>query len=525
MSLQGASIVGLDCVRGDGPEAFGTNPSTGEQMQPAYAAVTIELTNEAVAKAAAAFPVYRKLSGALRGGFLRAIAAKIEAAGDALAERGPLETGLPEGRFRMETGRTCNQLRLFATIIEDGSWVDARIDAAQPDRQPIPKPDVRSMLQPIGPVAVFCASNFPLAFSVAGGDTASALAAGCPVVVKAHHSHPGVAEMVGLAVQAAAKETGMPDGVFSMLYGSGRTVGAALVQHPDIRAVGFTGSHAGGRALMDLAAARPQPIPVYAEMGSLNPVFVLPGAMTDRGESIAEGLSGSVTLGAGQFCTCPGMVVAASNDATEQFTDQLALRQREASPAVMLNTSIHEAYQKGTAALDQHLGVEGIASASTQNSGCQGDPALYITKAEDFIGDEALAAEVFGPSTLLVTHNTREQLLQLAAQLEGHLTATVHATDADLAEYGDLLDILETKVGRLVINGYPTGVEVCHAMVHGGPYPATSDGRSTSVGTQAIFRFARALAYQGYPDAILPDALKNDNPLGIWRMVDGERAK
>ncbi len=522
MSLQGASIVGLDCERGAGVEAFPLNPTTGERLEPGYPAVTEELTQAAVAKAAAAFPVYRKLSGAERAGFLRAIADKIEASGDALATRGPEETGLPEGRIRMETGRTCNQLRLFAALIEEGSWVDARIDKAQPDRQPIPKPDVRSMLQPLGPVAVFCASNFPLAFSVAGGDTASALAAGCPVIVKAHHSHLGVAEIVGLAVQAAAKETGMPDGVFSLLYGSGRTVGAELVQHPDIRAVGFTGSHAGGRALMDLAAARPQPIPVYAEMGSLNPVFVLPGAMSDRWESIAEGLSGSVTMGVGQFCTSPGLVVADDNDATSHFADQLALRQREASPAVMLNETIHTAYQKGTEALDQHAGVKALAAASAQK-GCLGDPALYVAKADDFIGDETLANEVFGPSTLLVTHDKREQLLQLASQLDGHLTATVHATDADLAGYGDLLDILETKVGRLIINGYPTGVEVCHAMVHGGPYPATSDGRSTSVGTQAIFRFARALAYQGFPNAQLPAALQDDNSLGIWRMVDGER--
>jgi NADP-dependent aldehyde dehydrogenase len=498
------------------------NPATGETLSPDYHEVSEAQANEAVAMAAAAFPIYRKCSIAKRAAFLRSIADQIEARGDDLAARGPLETGLPEGRIRMETGRTCGQLRLFASVVEDGSWVDARIDHADPDRQPIPKPDVRSMLQGLGPVAVFCASNFPLAFSVAGGDTASALAAGCPVIVKAHHSHPGVAEIVGQAVQAAAQLCGLPDGIFSLLYGGGRTTGAALVQHPSIKAVGFTGSLAGGRALMDLAAARPEPIPVYAEMGSLNPVFILPEAMAERGQAIAESLSGSVTLGVGQFCTSPGLVVAADDDQTAQVTTALAGKQQEAAPGVMLNSGIHDAYESSVTQLQEHQAVTALA-APVQQEGCLADPALFEVAATDFIGDSALSSEVFGPSTTIVKHGSKAELLELAKNLEGHLTATIHGTEADLEENRNLIDVLETKVGRLIVNGYPTGVEVCQAMVHGGPYPATADGRSTSVGTQAIYRFARPLAYQGFPQSQLPPELQDANPLGVAQMIDGNR--
>lgn len=524
MTLQGLSIIGSQAVKGAHPSAASQaqNPASGETLEPTYAEVSEAQLNDAVAQAQAAFPAYRKCSGEERAGFLRAIAEEIEARADALAERGPLETGLPEGRIRMETGRTCGQLRLFASLVEDGSWVDARIDHADPDRQPIPKPDVRSMLQGLGPVAVFCASNFPLAFSVAGGDTASALAAGCPVIVKAHHSHPGLAELVGQAVRAAAQRTGMPEGVFSLLFGGGRSVGATLVQHPSIKAVGFTGSLSGGRALMDLAAARPEPIPVYAEMGSLNPVFVLPQAMKERGNAIAEGLSGSVTLGVGQFCTCPGLVVAAAGADTEAFAQTLSAKQEEAAPAVMLNGGIHAAYESRLSELKSHAAVQTLASPEAQSS-CLGDPALFNVAAKDFLGDAVLSAEVFGPSTTLVTYHSPDELRALAEGLEGHLTGTLHGTDEDLANHRELIEILETKVGRLIVNGFPTGVEVCHAMVHGGPYPATADGRSTSVGTQAIFRFTRAIAYQGFPESQLPAELQDANPLGIARLEDGKR--
>ncbi|MEN9022791.1 MAG: aldehyde dehydrogenase family protein [Verrucomicrobiaceae bacterium] len=522
MTLQGHSIIGNSAVVGTGKAGRAMNPATGETLSPDYHEVSEAQANEAVAMAAAAFPIYRKCSIAKRAAFLRSIADQIEARGDDLAARGPLETGLPEGRIRMETGRTYGQLRLFASVVEDGSWVDARIDHADPDRQPIPKPDVRSMLQGLGPVAVFCASNFPLAFSVAGGDTASALAAGCPVVVKAHHSHPGVAEIVGQAVQAAGQLCGLPDGIFSLLYGGGRTTGAALVQHPSIKAVGFTGSLAGGRALMDLAAARPEPIPVYAEMGSLNPVFILPEAMAERGQAIAESLSGSVTLGVGQFCTSPGLVVAADDDQTAQFTTALAGKQQEAAPGVMLNSGIHDAYESSVTQLQEHQAVTALA-APVQQEGCLADPALFEVAATDFIGDSALSSEVFGPSTTIVKHGSKAELLELAKNLEGHLTATIHGTEADLEANRNLIDVLETKVGRLIVNGYPTGVEVCQAMVHGGPYPATADGRSTSVGTQAIYRFARPLAYQGFPQSQLPPELQDANPLGVAQMIDGNR--
>lgn len=521
MKLEGHQIIGQKRVPGTGAPQHGTNPANGESLEPPYPAASETQIHEAVVRASEAFPLYRKTSGAQRAQFLRAIADAIEAQSDHLAERAPLETGLPEGRIRMETGRTCNQLRLFASLVEEGSWVNARIDHGNPAREPLPKPDVRSMLQPLGPVVVFCASNFPLAFSVAGGDTASALAAGNPVLVKAHHSHPGTAEIVGRAVQEAAAGTGMPDGVFSLLYGSGRSVGSALVQHPLVRAVGFTGSQSGGRALMDLAAARPVPIPVYAEMGSLNPVFILPGALEERASQIAKGLSGSVNLGVGQFCTCPGLVIAPREDTLTGFADELSRLQNETAPAVMLNAGIADAYRKGVRALTEHAAVTTLARSETSDTDCLGAAALFTVPAKDFLGDAVLSAEVFGPSTTLVTHEKREELLKLAEELEGHLTATLHGTEEDLASHQDLIEILERKVGRLIFNGYPTGVEVCHAMVHGGPYPATSDGRSTSVGTQAIFRFTRCISYQDFPASQLPAELRDENPLDIFRLVDG----
>jgi NADP-dependent aldehyde dehydrogenase len=483
--------------------------------------------------ATSAFEQYRGMAGRVRGAFLRRIAENIEALGQQLVERATLETGLPGGRIQSETARTCNQLRMFASLVEEGSWVDARIDRAQPDRKPIPAPDVRSMLRPLGPVAVFGASNFPLAFSVAGGDTASALAAGNPVVVNAHYAHPGTSELVGSAIAAAAHQLALPEGVFSLLFGAGFEVGRSLVQHPSIKAVAFTGSRAGGRALMNLAASRPEPIQFYAEMSSVNPVFIFAGALKDRARSIAAGLQGSVTLGSGQFCTKPGVVVLPENGDATAFASELG-RLMEATPAsLMLTPGIRDAYFKGIESFGKHTGVKTICrQAGGQGSLAEGktsalEPAaaLFQTDARTFLSDWELSAEVFGPSTILVTHSDRQQLLEIARGLEGHLTATVHGTEADLVENGDLIKILEDKVGRLVFNGFPTGVEVCHAVVHGGPFPATSDGRSTSVGSRAIFRFVRPVCYQGFPDGSLPDELRNENPLGIWRMVDGEMTR
>jgi NADP-dependent aldehyde dehydrogenase len=407
-------------------------------------------------------------------------------------------------------------LRLFATLIEEGWWLDARIDHADTQRKPIPKPDVRSMLVALGPVAVFGASNFPLAFSVAGGDTASALAAGCPVIVKTHEGHPGTSELVGLIIQQAAQECGAPEGVFSLLHGL-REVGIALVKHPSIKAVGFTGSARAGRALMDAAAARPHPIPVYAEMGSVNPVFVLRNALAQRPEEIATGLHASVTLGVGQFCTNPGLVFIEGS--SEKFLSKLQALMAGTSAGVMLTASIRDGFRSGVEKMSKASGVCRLVSvdAGEQRAGA----ALFVADAATFLQNHELSAEVFGPSTLVVECASRGEMLAAASHLEGQLTATVHAAPGELDANRDLLAILETKAGRILCNGFPTGVEVCHAMNHGGPYPATSDGRSTSVGTRAITRFARPVCFQDFPDAALPDELKEANPLGITRLVDG----
>jgi NADP-dependent aldehyde dehydrogenase len=378
------------------------------------------------------------------------------------------------------------------------------------------------MERPLGPVAVFCASNFPLAFSVAGGDTAAALAVGCSVVVKAHHSHPGTAELVGQAVSTAVRDCDLPEGTFSLLYGPGRETGSALVRHPAIKAAGFTGSRAGGQALMKLAAERPEPIPFYAEMSSINPVFILPGALAERSEQLATGLHGSMTLGVGQFCTNPGLTILDGNADIEPFVAKLAELVGGSPGATMLNPGIHSAYGSGADALGRNEAVERVALGQAEDSQCQAGAALFRTSADAFLGDESLASELFGPSTLVLTHDGTDKMLALARSLEGQLTATVHGTEADLEANRELLDVLEGRVGRVVINGFPTGVEVCHAMVHGGPFPATSDGRSTSVGTRAIHRFTRAVCYQGFPDALLPVELQEGNPLGIRRMIDGK---
>jgi NADP-dependent aldehyde dehydrogenase len=380
------------------------------------------------------------------------------------------------------------------------------------------------MLRPLGPVVVFGASNFPLAFSVAGGDTASALAAGNPVIFKGHPAHPGTSELVGHAVQQAVRQCDLPEGVFSLLFDSGNRVGADLIKHPLVKAAGFTGSRTAGRILMDLAAARPQPIPVFAEMSSTNPVFILPGALRERADGIAAGLYASFTQGAGQFCTKPGLVFLPTVAEATEFIGRLQQSINESAPFHLLTSAIRSSY--GVAINARKMGKNVKLVAEKLPSGTGGDfsagAALFETNAQTFLRDQELTAEIFGPATLLVRHSNRDEVLEAARNLEGHLTATIHGTEEDLHEFSDLVAILERKVGRLVFNGFPTGVEVCHAMVHGGPYPATSDGRSTSVGSQAIFRFCRPVCYQGFPQAALPDELKDANPLHIWRMVDGE---
>lgn len=506
--LQGTSIIGLRRGGSSGKTLQGLNPATGENLLPVYHSASGTDVDEAAQLAHDAFSVYSQTTGAQRAQFLRRIAENIEAIADELIARANAETALPEARLRGETARTCSQLRLFADVVEEGSWVDARIDHADADRKPLPKPDVRSMFRPIGPVVVFGASNFPLAFSVAGGDTASAFAAGCPVIVKAHPAHPGTSELAGLAISEAVKSCNLPAGTFSLLYDAGNEVALALVRHPLIKAAGFTGSRTGGRALFDAATSRPDPIPFYAEMSSINPVILLPGALRERHDQIAAGLCASVTLGAGQFCTNPGLILL-SQDA-DRFVNKLGDLMTSAPEQTMLTPAITSSYKNGISARMNHAGVEKIGGA------------LFKTSSSQFLISPELAEELFGPSTLVVTHKDRQQLIDVINSLEGQLTATIHGSEEDLLEYQDVVRLLETKAGRLVFNGFPTGVEVGHAMVHGGPYPATSEGRSTSVGTRAIYRFARQVCFQDFPNSALPAELREENPLGIRRMVDGK---
>ncbi len=481
----------------------------------------------ALQAAADGFDAVRSVSADDRAAFLDRIAEEILALGDALIERAGEESGLPAARLTGERGRTVGQIRAFADVVREGSWVDACIDHAIPDREPLPKPDVRRMLIPLGPVAVFGASNFPLAFSVAGGDAASALASGCPIVVKAHPAHPGTSELVAAAIDKAAKATNMPAAIFSMLHGRSHSVGLGLVEHDATSAVGFTGSLGGGRALFDAAARRMNPIPVYAEMGSTNPVFMLPGALAERGEQLAAGMQQSVTLGVGQFCTNPGLVVCEKGAARDKFVDALQSAIEASAPATMLHGGIRDSYEAGIKRLSSTAGVSVLAasSQSCDATKTEAGAALFGTDAAAFLADQTLAEEVFGPSTVLVNCGSREELERIASSLDGHLTATVHGTPQDLKDYASLVSILEKKVGRLIFNGFPTGVEVCPSMHHGGPYPATTDGRTTSVGTAAITRFARPLCYQGWPNESLPEELRDDNPRGIWRLVDGERTR
>lgn len=519
-TILGTSIIGFE----RGAESDNTfrafNPHTGLPVGPDFHSATLIELNHAAELAEQARIPFGKTPGTARAKFLRAVADNIEALRETLIERASLETALPNARFIGERGRTCSQLRMFADLLDEGSWVDARIDHAIPDRQPLPKPDVRSMLRPLGPVAVFCASNFPLAYSVAGGDTASALAAGCPVIVNAHVAHPGTAELVGIAVANAVKDCDMPKGTFSLLFSDGYEIGQALVKHPAIKAVGFTGSRRGGRALMDIAAARPEPIPVYTEMSSVNPTFILPSAVAERGEAIASGLHAAVTGGVGQFCTKPGLVFLHDSEGLDAFTSIFKDQISATAPAPLLTAGIQKAYGD----LSEHRRGEVDAfSANPENDlpGFAVNPSVFETSATEFLNTPHLNEEIFGPTTLLIRSNKHDELIDIAHSLEGQLTASIHGNETDLTEYADLIAILETKVGRLIFNGFSTGVEVCPAMVHGGPYPATSDSRSTAVGSRAITRFARLVCFQNFPDTALPDELKEANPLRIRRMVDG----
>ncbi|KIY40705.1 ketoglutarate semialdehyde dehydrogenase [Pseudomonas sp. 10-1B] len=491
--------------------------STGEALPYRFHQATNEEVNAAAEAAAVAYPVYRNFSAERRADFLDAIAAELDALDESFIQLVCQETALPAGRIQGERARTSGQMRLFATMLRRGDFYGARINRALPDRQPLPRPDLRQYRTGIGPVAVFGASNFPLAFSTAGGDTASALAAGCPVVFKAHSGHMATADYVADAITRAAQKTAVPDGVFSLLYGS---VGEALVKHPAIQAVGFTGSLRGGRALCDMAAARAQPIPVFAEMSSINPVLLMPAALNARAEQIAAELSASVVLGAGQFCTNPGLVLGIRSPQFSDFVQRLSTLIAQQPAQTMLNVGALNSYCQGLEHLHAHPGITHLAGSAQQGS--QARAQLFKADVSLLInGDERLQEEVFGPTTLVVEVADHAELLQALYGLRGQLTATLIAEDADLASLDPILTLLEQKVGRVLFNGYPTGVEVCDAMVHGGPYPATSDARGTSVGTLAIDRFLRPVCFQNCPDSLLPDALKNANPLGIARLVDG----
>ncbi len=522
-TLQGGSVIGGASRPGDGEAFYGHDPATGERLEPVYRSASMADLQVAAGMAEEAFAVYGGLPGRERARLLRTIADTLEAMAPELVERAQRETALPAARLKGESARTIGQLRLFAQVVEEGSWVQARIDPAQPERKPLPRCDIRSMMRPLGPVAVFGASNFPLAFSVAGGDTAAALAAGNPVLVKGHPAHPGTSELVGMAIARSVQACGLPAGVFALLIAAGTELGGALVEHPSVKAVGFTGSLAAGRALMARAAARPEPIPCFMEMSSVNPVFVLPEALKARGAQIAGGLFGSFTLGAGQFCTKPGLIFLPRGAEADALVAELKAQVEKAGAAVMLTQGIARNYGAGIAARQAQSGVETVATGAEAATGAAcATPVVMQTDGDAFLSEPELGTEVFGPVTMVIRYGSGDELPGLARALEGQLTATLHGTDADLAACGDLIRILERKAGRLIVNGFPTGVEVCHAMVHGGPYPATSDGRSTSVGTYSIYRFARPVCYQDFPEAALPEELREGNPLGIWRMVDGE---
>ena len=489
----------------DGNGTFTSSPAHGPAHD--FAVGTVELVNKAVEAAEDAFLSYGYASRADRAAFLRAIADEIEARADAITEIGTQETGLPVARLQGERGRTTGQLRLFADHIEKGDFLDRRFDAALPDRQPAPRPEIRLIQRPIGPVAVFGASNFPLAFSTAGGDTAAALAAGCPVVVKGHSAHPGTGEIIAEAVLAAVKKTGVHPGVFSLIQGGNRQVGEAVVQHPLIKAVGFTGSLAGGRALFNLCAARPEPIPFFGELGSVNPMFVLPEAVKARAESLGQGWAGSLTMGAGQFCTNPGIAIVQDGADADRFTAAAVEALAKVAPQTMLTDGIAKAYQDGQARFEGRNTVKPLLT--TESTGRNALPNLFEISGDQFLADHALSEEVFGPLGLVVRVSSVDEMVKLARNFEGQLTATIHMDAGDLDDAKRLRPILERKAGRVLVNGFPTGVEVVDSMVHGGPYPASTNFGATSVGTMSIRRFLRPVSYQNFPEGLLPEDFLN----------------
>jgi len=521
MQITGDMLIGASAVRGTASRLQAFDPAQNAAIGPVFGGGGEAEVAQACALAAEAEDSFRDNPPQVRARLLEAIAGGIEALGDALIERAMSETGLPRARLVGERARTIGQLQLFATVVRDGGYARATFDTPLPARQPARRPDLRQRRIGIGPVAVFGASNFPLAFSVAGGDTAAALAAGCPVVVKAHPAHLGTSELVGRVIQQAVADVGLPEGVFSLLIGEGNAIGEALVRHPAIQAVGFTGSRRGGLALMAIASARTQPIPVYAEMSSINPMFLLPGALRARTQALADGFADSLTLGAGQFCTNPGLVLGIEGTDFARWRELAAAAVARKDAATMLTAGIHASYEAGVAALASLPGVQSLGRGAAGIGPNAAQAALFMVDAASLLAEPALQHENFGPSALLVSCRDEAEMLAVAQALEGQLTATLHLEADDHAQARRLLPVLERKAGRILANGFPTGVEVSHAMVHGGSFPATSDGRSTSVGTAAIERFLRPVCYQDLPDALLPAVLQDANPLAVPRSVDG----
>ncbi|MFC5475583.1 aldehyde dehydrogenase (NADP(+)) [Paraherbaspirillum soli] len=521
MTITGQSLIGSSYSTSNGTVFQAFDPTLGKEIGPNFHTADQRDVEHACDLAQAAFDTYREISPEARARFLEQIGQCILDIGDELIVRAMAESGLPRARLEGERGRTIAQLNLFAAVLREGSWHDARIDPAMPERLPLPRVDLRLRNIAIGPIAVFGASNFPLAFSVAGGDTAAALAAGCPVVVKAHPAHPGTSELVGRAIQQAVAASKLPEGVFSLLTGIGNTLGTMLVQNARIQAVGFTGSRQGGVALMKVAAARLQPIPVYAEMSSINPIYLLPAALAARAETIAKAFVDSATMGAGQFCTNPGLVLGLAGADFEHFAQLAGKEITQRSAATMLTAGIHAAYRHGVAALAEQADVK-LLGQGVAAEGYQATPTLFSTSAKAFLSNPILSAEVFGPVSLMIACENEAELLQVTEHLEGQLTATLQMDEGDKALARRLLPRLERKVGRILANNFPTGVEVSHAMVHGGPFPATSDSRSTSVGSAAIYRFLRPVSYQNLAQDLLPAALQDANPLRIWQRRDGQ---
>lgn len=499
------------------------SPESGATIDPPFAIATAEHVATACALADAALDVFRETAPKVRAAFLETIANGIEAIADPLAARAAQETGLPPARLMGEVARTAAQLRLFATLLHEGRWAGVIIDNGLPDRAPLPRPDLRQRRIAVGPVAVFGASNFPLAFSVAGGDTASALAAGCPVVVKAHPAHPGTSMLAGEVIAAAAAQHDLPAGVFSLLQGPANALGAALVADPRIKAVGFTGSRGGGLALVAIANARAEPVPVYAEMASINPVILFPQALAGGAEALGKGYVASLTAGAGQFCTNPGLVLGVEGAALDRFVASAAGALDDVPAQLMLTEAIRQSYEAGVAARAEHAAVTHVGKGAAGKGHMLARANLFTTDADAFIANPALAQELFGAASIVVRCRSVTQIAAVIASLEGQLSITLHVAPQDAAIAAPLMPLLERKAGRLLANGWPTGVEVARAMVHGGPFPATSDPRTTSVGGAAIERFLRPVCYQNMPDALLPAALLPGNPLGLPRLIDGQQ--